>query len=284
MVKYKSDRVYDVIVYTLLAIGGAVCLFPMLYVVSVSLTPYSEYLRRGGVVLIPRLITLEAYDAFLKEPYLADTFLVTVFITGVGSLVNVLITVLMAYPLSKPDLVFRKFFSLFALLPLLIGGGIIPTYLLVKAFGLIDSVWAYIIPGLVWPYNLLITRTFFARIDPALCESAKIDGASETLTLFRIILPVSLPIMATIGLMYGVGHWNQYFASIMYINSPNLRTLQALLREVLDRSTDLSAEVIVPSRTLQMAGVVLSAIPIIIVYPFLQKHFSQGIMLGSVKG
>lgn len=284
VVKRGSDSVFRLFVYVVLVLAGLVCLFPMMYVVSVSLTPYEEYLRQGGIVLIPRQITLLAYYEFWREPYLWDSFALTVGTTLIGTLFNILATALMAYPLSKPDLIFRKFFSLFALVPMLIGGGMIPTYLVVKSFGLLNTFWAYVVPGLIWSYVLLITRTFFAQIDPGLHESARIDGASEWTVLFRIILPVSTPILATIGLMYGVGHWNEYFASRLYASSPQMRTLQALLRDVLGRSTDLSADIIVPSRTLQMAGVVFSALPIILVYPFLQKYFTQGIMLGSIKG
>lgn len=284
VVKQGSDRAFHLFVYFFLTLAGLVCLFPMMYVVSVSLTPYEEYLRQGGVILIPRKITLLAYQDFWREPYLWDSFILTVGATVFGTLFNVLATVLMAYPLSKPDLIFRKFFSLFALIPMLIGGGMIPTYLVVKSFGLVNTFWVYVIPGLIWSYVLLITRSFFSQIDAGLYESARIDGASEWTVLFRIILPVSTPILATIGLMYGVGHWNDYFTSRLYANAPQMRTLQHLLRDVLNRSTDLSADIIVPSRTLQMAGVVFSAIPIIVVYPFLQKYFTQGIMLGSIKG
>ena len=284
VVKPGSDSVFRVFVVVTLALAGLVCLFPMMYVVSVSLTPYEEYLRQGGIILFPRQATLFAYREYFGEPYLWDSFMITMGSTVAGTALNILATVLMAYPLSKPDLIFRKFFSMFVLIPMLLSGGMIPTYLVVKSFGLLNSIWAYIVPGLIWSYVLLITRTFFAQIDAGLYESARMDGASEWTVLFRIILPVSTPILATIGLMYGVGHWNEYFASRLYSTSPQMRTLQALLRDVLDRSTDMVADVIVPSRTLQMAGVVFSALPIILVYPFLQKYFTQGIMLGSIKG
>lgn len=284
MVRRGSDRIFNFVVYIILGLAGLICLFPMMYVIAVSLTPYNEYLRQGGVVFIPHEITLQAYKEFWSEPYLAQCVEVTVFITIVGTLINVALTVLTAYPLAKKDLVFKKFFSLFVLIPMLISGGMIPGYLVVKNIGLYDSVWAYIIPGLIVSYNLMLTRTFFSQIDSALPEAARIDGAGEIGILVRIILPVSKPILATIALMYGVGHWNEYFRSVMYIKSPELRTLQAVLKEVLNRSTDLAEEIIVPSRTLQMAGVMFAAVPIIVVYPFLQKYFTQGMLLGSIKG
>lgn len=284
MVRKGSDKAFSIFVYILLTLAGVMCLFPMLYVVSVSLTPYEEYVRQNGIILFPKQITLDAYREFWNEPYLIDCFLVTVFTTVVGSAANVIFTVLMAYPLAKKDLVFRKFWALFALIPMLISGGMIPRYLVVKNCGLYDSIWAYIIPSLIFTYNLMLTRTFFEQIDSGLPEAARIDGASEWRILTQVIIPVSKPILATIALMYGVGHWNEYFKSKLFITSPDKRTIQAVLREVLDRSTDLSADVVVPSRTLQMAGVVFAAVPIICVYPFLQKYFTQGMMLGSIKG
>ena len=284
MVRKGSDRVFRIFVYVALGLAGLICLFPMMYVIAVSLTPYNEYLRQGGVVFIPREITFQAYKEFWAEPYLVQCLGVTVFITIIGTIINVALTVLTAYPLAKKDLVFKKFFSLFVLIPMLISGGMIPGFLAVQNIGLYDSIWAYIIPGLIVSYNLMLTRTFFSRIDTALPEAARIDGASEMGILIRIVLPVSKPILATIALMYGVSHWNEYFRSVMYIKSPDLRTLQAVLREVLNRATNMAEEIIVPSRTLQMAGVMFAAVPIILVYPFLQKYFTQGMLLGSVKG
>ncbi|HHY82983.1 MAG TPA: carbohydrate ABC transporter permease [Clostridiales bacterium] len=284
MVKHSKNRIYNFTVNTILILIGLVCFFPMLYVVSVSLTPYEEYLRQGGIVLFPRKITFEAYVQFWKEPYIMECFRNTVFITVFGTMSNILVTVLMAYALSRKNLIFGKFFTFYCLTPLLITGGLVPTYLIVRNTGLLNSLSALIIPSLVSPYILLITRSFFSSIDSSLYESARIDGAGEFRILFAIILPVSLPIIATIGLMYGVAHWNQYFASLMYISDSAKRTLQVVLREMLNRASSMESDVVVPTRTLQMAGVVVSAVPIILVYPFLQKHFTQGIMLGAIKG
>lgn len=280
----KSGRGYQVIINALLCLFGLICLLPMIYVVVVSFTPYDEYLRQGGVVLLPRSITLDAYAQFMAEPYVLECFANTVFISTVGTALNLFVTCLMAYALSKKQLVGRTFFTFFCLLPMLIGGGMVPTYLVVKNTGLIDNLWSLILPTLISPYVLLITRTFFGAIDESLHESARIDGAKEFRILFTIILPVSMPIIATISLIYAVEHWNEYLGSVLYISSSGKRTLQFVLREMFDRSKKMEADVVVASRTVQMAGVVISAVPIICVYPFLQKHFSQGIMLGSVKG
>lgn len=284
MVRLRSERLFDALVAVLLVIVGLVCLIPMLYVVAVSLTPYDEYLRHGGMILIPTSITMDAYMEFIKEPYLLDSFVTTVVSTVLGTGFNIFMTVLMAYPLAKTDLMGKKFFNIFVLIPMLITGGMIPTYLVVRSTGLLNTMLVYIIPGAVWSYVLIITRSFFAQIDKGLAESARIDGAGEWTILFRLILPVSTPIIATIGLMYGVGHWNEYMSSVLYISSPELRTMQVVLREVLSRNTEASVDVTVPTKTLQMAGVVFTSLPIILVYPFLQKYFTQGMMLGAIKG
>lgn len=284
MVKYKSDRIYHVMIASLLILIGLLSLLPMIYVVVVSLTPYDEYLRQGGIILIPRKITLEAYSQFWREAYVAENFLNTVFISTVGTMANMAVTVMMAYALSKKDLIFGKFFTFFCLVPLLIGGGMIPTYIIVKNTGLVNSLWSMILPTLVSPYILLITRTFFAGVDQSLHESARLDGAREFTVLVRIILPVSTPILATIGLMYGVDHWNEYFASLLYISDAAKKTLQVVLREMLKRANSLDVDNAIPTRALQMSGVVITSVPIIIVYPFLQKYFTQGIMLGAIKG
>ena len=284
MVIHLRYRIYDLFINIILVLIGLMCFFPMLYVVSVSLTPYEEYLRQGGIVLSPAKVTFEAYVQFWKEPYIAQCFRNTVFITVFGTMCNVIVTVLMAYALSRKNLLFRKFFLFYCLIPLLITGGVVPTYLIVRNTGLLNSLSALIIPTLVSPYILMITRTFFSNIDESLYESARIDGASEFKILFAIILPISMPILATIGLMYGVGHWNQYYASLMYISDSSKRTLQVVLREMLNRASRMESDIVVPTRTLQMAGVVVSAVPIILVYPFLQRYFTQGIMLGAIKG
>lgn len=231
MVKRQSERVFDVLVILLLVMAGLVCLIPMLHVIAVSLTPYDEYLRRGGMILFPTSITVDAYREFIKEPYLFECFMTTVVSTVLGTAFNILMTVLMAYPLAKTDLLGRKALNLFVLIPMLITGGLIPTYLVVRSTGLMNTILVYIIPGAIWSYVLIITRAFFSQIDKGIAESARMDGAGEWTILFRLILPISMPIIATIGLMYGVGHWNEYLSGVIYVNRPELRTLQVVLRE-----------------------------------------------------
>lgn len=280
------DKLYQAIVHAILAFAALCVIFPLLYVVSVSLTPYAEVLRRGGFAVIPRQITFEAYAAFLRDTNIPDAYLVTIFITVAGTFVNLLLTALMAYPLSKKALPYRGPLLLVVVFTLLFSGGMIPTYLIVKATGLIDSLWALIIPGAVNSFYLLIMKTFFEHLPESLDEAAKMDGAGETRILATIVLPLSLPILATVGLFYAVGHWNEFFGAILYISDSSKFPLQVVLRGILNQSLmpELDFERVLPTETLQMAAVILSTLPILIVYPFIQKYFTQGALLGSIKG
>ncbi|MDF2669075.1 MAG: transporter permease [Paenibacillus sp.] len=286
MVALWKDRLYLTIVYLIL-IGLVVSvIFPLLYVVSVSLTPYSEVLRHGGFLVVPRDITFAAYKAFLKDDMVPYAYGVTVFITVVGTFVNLVLTSLMAYPLTKKYLPGRNIFLLLIVFTTLFGAGMIPVYLIVKATGLLNSVWSMIIPSAIGSFNLLVMKSFFESLPESLDEAARIDGAGETGILVRIVLPLSMPIMATIGLFYAVGHWNEFFSALIYISDRKLHPLQVMLQGILNRgrTSELNVEETLPTISLQMAAVVLTALPIIVVYPFIQKHFTKGVLLGSVKG
>ena len=285
MVRGFGDRVFDAVVYIILALVGVAAVFPLLYVVSVSVTPFGEVLRQGGFVVIPRSITFDAYRQFLGRSDITRAFGVTAFITVVGTLINLVLTTLMAYPLSKRNLPGRGIFLFFVVFTLLFSGGIIPTYLVVKGTGLIDTVWAMIIPNAIWSFNVLVMKSFFESLPEELFESARLDGAGELRALWQIALPLSLPVMLTVGLFYAVGHWNEFFQALMYVTDRTLQPLQIVIRGILQQSQSLeSAESMVPTATLQMAAVVLASLPILLVYPFIQKHFTKGVLLGSVKG
>lgn len=281
-----KERAYIAAIYAILGIAAASVLFPLLYVIAVSLTPYAEVLKHGGFALIPRKVTFEAYEAFLKDTRIPRAYMVTLFITGAGTLVNLLLTSLMAYPLSRKSLPFRSPVLLIVVFTMLFSGGIIPTYLVVKATGLVDSVWAMILPGAINTFYLLIMKTFFEQLPENLDEAAKIDGAGEWKIFISIILPLSMPILATVGLFYAVGHWNEFFGAIIYVSDTSKHPLQVVLRGILDQSQmpDLNFERVLPTESLQMAAVILSTLPILVVYPFIQKYFTQGALLGSVKG
>lgn len=286
MVKGLEDRFINTLVYVVLGLAGLAAIFPLMYVVSVSITPFSEVLKNGGFILIPRSVTFTAYHKLFTESNIPQAFWITIFITVVGTAVNLVLTGLMAYPLSRKKLPGRKWFLFLVVFTMLFSGGIIPTYLIVKAVGLIDSVWAMILPNAVWSFNVLIMKSFFENLPEELFESARMDGAKEFRILMQIVVPLSIPSLLTIGLFYLVGHWNEFFQAVMYVTDRTLFPLQVVIREILmlTQQPMESAENMLPTETMQMASVVIASLPVITVYPFIQKHFTKGMLLGSVKG
>ncbi|OAS21231.1 carbohydrate ABC transporter permease [Paenibacillus oryzisoli] len=286
MVMDWRERFFEGIIYVILLLMAVCFIFPLLYVLSMSLTPFSEVMKNGGFIIIPKHISFEAYALFLKDATIPRAFGVSLFVTIVGTALNVLLTVLMAYPLSKKTLPGRSIILFLILFTMMFNGGIIPTYLIVKETGLLNSVWSMIIPSAVGTFSLLITKTFFENIPEEIMEAARIDGASESRVLVSVLLPMSVPVVATISTFYGVMHWNEFFSSILYITDESLYPLQVVLRSILtsSMSAEINLENTVPSTTLQMAGVILTALPIVIVYPFIQKYFTKGMLIGAVKG
>jgi putative aldouronate transport system permease protein len=286
LVKGWEDKWFHSVVYAVLLLVGITAVFPLLYVLSVSITPMAEVLKHGGYIVIPRNVTFEAYRYLIKDPAISKAFLVTVTITLVGTAVNLILTTLMAYPLSRKSLPGRSFFLLLIVFTMLFSGGIIPTYLIVKATGLLNSIWAMIIPSAIWSFNVLIMKSFFENLPDELFESARMDGAKEFRILWQIVLPLSLPAMLTVGLFYMVGHWNEFFQAIMYVSDQKLHPIQVLVRRILMQSQNpvSNPDVAMPTETMQMAAVILASAPIIMVYPFIQKYFTQGMLIGSIKG
>ncbi|WP_020619648.1 carbohydrate ABC transporter permease [Paenibacillus daejeonensis] len=286
MVRGLDDKLFNTFVYIILGLCGLAAVLPILYVVSVSITPFGEVLRNGGFILFPREITFSAYKTLLTESNIPRAFQVTIFITVVGTAVNLVLTALMAYPLSRKNLPGRHLFLLMIVFTLLFSGGIIPTYLIVKSMGLLDSVWAMILPNAVWSFNVLIMKSFFEGLPEELFESARMDGAKEFRILLQIVTPLSVPVLLTVGLFYLVGHWNEFFQAIFYVTDRTLFPLQVVVREILMQSQQPleNAENMMPTQTMQMASVMLASLPVIVIYPFLQKHFTKGMLLGSIKG
>lgn len=282
----RDDMVADNLTNVFLFLVGAVSLFPLLFVLSMSLTPFEEVLKNGGYVVFPKKISLDAFHQIIRQRAIPRALSVTVYITVVGTLLSVFFTTIIAYPLSLEKLPGKKGILLFIVFTMLFNGGMIPTYLVVKGLGLTDKLWSLIIPNMVWVYNTMVMRSFFENVPSELRESAGMDGASEFRILYQIILPVSLPVMMTVGLFYMVGYWNVFLQAIIYISDTNLHPLQPVLRKILMASEmPLEAmENVVPSESMKMAAVVASALPIVAVYPFLQKYFVKGMTLGAVKG
>ncbi|WP_222836679.1 carbohydrate ABC transporter permease [Beutenbergia cavernae] len=273
-------------VNVLLGLVIVAAVLPLLVVVSASFTPYSEILSNGGYTL-PTEFTLDGYRMVLADSRLQQGFVVTTFVTVVGTALNLVVSVLFAYPLSQHRLPGRRGILFVALLTTLFSAGIIPTYLVVKATGLLDTVWAMIIPTTISVFNVFILKTFFEGIPGELFEAARIDGAGELRLLLRIVVPLAVPVLMTIGLFYAVGHWNTFMAAVLYIRDADLQPLQVVLRNLLTEvSSDAAADpdAVVPTVTFRMSAVVLTALPMILLYPFIQKHFRHGVMLGSVKG
>ncbi|MGO4344337.1 ABC transporter permease [Paenibacillus sp. FSL A5-0031] len=283
-----GEKAWQSTVYFILIVLSLLCLLPFLYVVAVSVTPESEVLRRG-IVIIPESFTFAAYKEVFISNGIGQAYKITLFRTIVGTALNVFFTVIAAYPLSKKYLPGRSPFLLFIVFTMMFSGGLIPTYLLIRSLGMLNSPWVLIIPHLISAFNLVIIKGFFEQLPAEIEESARVDGASELQSLWKIILPLSMPVLATISLFYAVGHWNSYFDAIVYINDANLMPLQVVLRNILLNIANQSAESMANTGTVsqfavQMAAVVVTTVPILIVYPFMQKHFTKGMLMGSIKG
>ncbi|MFD0669963.1 carbohydrate ABC transporter permease [Cohnella sp. GCM10027633] len=286
MVKAKRDYFFDTAIVVLLGLSALAAVFPLLYVLIVSITPYTELVKNGGFVLIPKKLSFSAYEGLFQQTGMTRAFMINVFITVVGTIVNMVLTTLMAYPLSRRKLYGRTAILLVVVFTMLFQGGLIPTYLVVKDTGLLNTVWAMIVPNAIWGFNILIMKSFFESLPEELFESVKIDGAGESRTLLQLVLPLSLPSMMTVGLFYMVGHWNELFQAVLYITDSDLHPLQVFVRNILmqNQMNEIVVDVTLPAQSLQMAAVVTASLPIILVYPFIQKYFSKGMLLGSIKG
>ncbi|MCE3202431.1 carbohydrate ABC transporter permease [Paenibacillus sonchi] len=287
----QKDLLLDSIIYTVLFIIMLTMLYPFYYVLIASFNKGSDSLL-GGVYLWPRSFTLENYKMFLDDPKWYRAFIVTVVRTVSGTALGLLLTSLVAYGLSHRDLLFSKLYFAIIIFAMYFSGGLIPYYVVLRSIGLLNSFGVYIIPSMLSTFFLLIAISFFREIPGELKESAHIDGAGEFVIFFRIILPVSMPLLATMALFMGVGQWNSWLDSAYFVQSENLRTLAFRMMEVINKSNSPmdaiaaanSASAGVTSFSLQVTAMVVSIVPIICVYPFLQKYFVHGIMLGSVKG
>ncbi|NHN32724.1 carbohydrate ABC transporter permease [Paenibacillus sp. S3N08] len=286
----KTGGVYNVLIYSVLILFGLVTFIPFYYVLVASLSN-PDLIAEGELMLLPRGFTLEAYKTLLFNDKFLSAFYMTVTRTTLGTLVNLILQCSFAYSLSKRYLPARKFFMLFIIITMMFNGGIIPTYLIVKATGLIDTIWALIIPGAISTWNIILLRSFFENVPESLEESARIDGANDIYILIKIILPLSMPVIATIALFSAVGHWNSFLDAVIYTNSPKLQVLQIFLRNMVVQMQNIVASGDatamtkgVSSLTLRSSAIFASSLPIIIVYPFIQKHFMKGVMLGAVKG
>ena len=285
--KISAGTVINYIFITLIVF---ICLYPFLNVIAYSLSGYNAVLS-GEVTFYPIDITLDAYREILGRAQIWISMRTTVIVTVLGTALSLVLTTFAAYALSRQDLPGRKILTGFILFTMYFGGGLIPTFLVVKNVGLYDTLGALFIPQSISVFNFIVMRSFFRSIPESLEEAARIDGASYIQCLIKIVLPLSLPIIATMGLFYAVGYWNTYFDALIYIQDPEKYTLQLRLRSLLFgnelNNSGASLEGIgtqVMSQSLKMATVAVSTLPILVVYPWLQKYFVKGVMVGSVKG
>ncbi|MBE1440728.1 MULTISPECIES: carbohydrate ABC transporter permease [unclassified Paenibacillus] len=285
------DNVFDGLNYTVLGILGILTILPFLYVIAGSFATEAELTGRA-FFLIPKTFSLSGYQFIFSSDTLFRSILVSIYVTVMGTAVNLIFTVTMAYALARKDLMGRNTILNLVLFSMLFSGGMIPTYLVVKNLGLLDSYWALMLPGAISAFNLIVVKNFFQEMPPGLEEAARIDGCTELGVLWRIVLPLSKPVLATFGLFYAVGHWNNFFTALLYINDPDKWPLQVMLRQLVMLSQgnigDMSqldpTFVQPPEQTIKMAVIVVGTIPILLVYPFLQKHFAKGVLIGSIKG
>ncbi|NUT34293.1 MAG: carbohydrate ABC transporter permease [Hamadaea sp.] len=261
---------------------------PFVSVVSTSLADQEQITAAGGFVLWPQNPTFDAYAAIFRGGVFTRATVVSIAVTTVGSLLSVAVVALLAYSLSRPGSFGHRPMLMLVLVTMLFNAGMIPNFLLIKQLGLIDSWWALILPPLVSAFQVIIVRAFFMEVPREIIDAARIDGAGELQILTRVMLPLSKAVLAVVALFQAVAYWNAFFNALLYINSTDKWPLQLVLRTyVVDNTaigTDLPGEVVPPQQSLQMAILVVSLVPILLVYPFLQKHFAKGVVIGAVKG
>lgn len=281
----------DYIIYGLMFIIMLITLYPFYNVFVVSLSSGTAVMQ-GKVVWYPVGVTLKTYEILFRDNSIISAYINTFKYTFFGVLLNLVMSIMCAYPLSRRDFTGRKFFSVMIVFTMYFSGGIIPLYLLVKKLYMIDTIWAIILPTAINTYNMILLRTFMAGIPDALHESARIDGADDFCILFRIVIPLSKAILATIALFYTVEHWNSFMPSLLYLNKKNMFPIQLLLRNMVlmgDLSDQKDAlgganDFLITETTIKYAAIMVTTLPILVVYPFVQKYFVKGVMIGSLKG
>ncbi len=286
-----GERIFSVVNAIILTVLLILFLYPVLYILFGSFSDPGKMMEHRGILFAPIGFTLDAYKLVLKNPLILTSYANTLYYVIAGTAINVFLTTLGAYGLSRKKLLLKNFFMLMITFTMFFSGGLVPSYLLVKSLHLQDTRWVMLIPTAISAYNLIIMRTFFYGIPDSLEESAKIDGAGDFTVLFKILVPVAKPVIAVMVLFYGVGHWNEWFNASIYMTDRDLFPLQLIIREILiQNSTDSmmtdvgGADKALIGESVKYATIVVATIPILFIYPFLQKYFQKGFMLGSIKG
>lgn len=291
----NRNTAFDWINYTVMVLLAFIMIYPLWYCVAGSLNEGMDYLR-GGVFLWPRKWTLANYKAVFLDSAILNAFWVTIWKCLVGTVTSVLCTAMVAYAITRPKLRLKKLYIPFIMLTMFFSGGLIPYFILIVDLGLYDSFWVYVIPTMFSAYNMIIIQSFMRELPSELIESAKLDGASEYRIFFQMILPLSKPVLATIALFTVVTHWNSYFDSMMYTSSQELQTIQLFLKKVItdpsvSRGLGSAATIAIPDQAatltpqvVKLATMVVTALPVVCIYPFLQRYFVKGVTVGAVKG
>lgn len=283
-----EDRFVEIFVYVFLTLFAVITFYPLLYVVAASFSDSDALLNYSGILWKPVKPTLEAYKAVIEYEMVWTGFRNTFFIVIVGLIVNLVLTTLGAYFMSRTDVYFKMPITMLMIFTMYFSGGMIPTFLNVRDLGLYDSLWSVILTAGISTYNMILMRTSFAAIPKSIEESAAIDGVNDFVILVKIILPLSTSIIAVMTLYYGVAHWNSWFPAMIYLQSREKAPLQLVLREILiqNQMDNLNAaeEGTTIEQTIKYSIIVISTLPILLLYPFLQKYFVKGVMIGSVKG
>lgn len=287
-----ADKLFYCIVYFLLLSAALITLYPFIYTLSMSLSS-TDAVNRNAVWLLPVEPTLSGYGLVLQNERMFTAFGNSFYYTSLGTALNLIITCLAAYPLSRRNFVLRKPLNFFLAFTMYFSGGLIPTYILLTNMGFYNSRWVMIIPSLLSTYNVMVLRSAFSEMSTELIESAQIDGANDWVILLRLLIPLAKPTLAVLALYYAVGHWNDFFTALIYLGKTELQPLQLLLRRVLLEASNEMLASNMNVRTLNLAAttiqmryvtIVVATLPILVLYPFLQKYFVKGIMLGAVKG
>lgn len=288
-----GDKLFDAVNITVLVLLLIAVLYPLFFVIIASFSQ-PEAVLNGEVWFWPKAFTLEGYRKVFVNNEIVTGYINTILYTVAGTAVNILMTIIAAYPLSRSDFRGRNMIMAFFVFTLFFSGGMIPTYLVIRDLGMINTFWVMIIPNAVAVANIIITRTFFQQSIPAeVQEAAVIDGCSNLQTLIRVVLPLSMPIIAVMVLFYAVGHWNAYLNALIYLSDRTLYPLQLILREILvqsqmqkmmEGSQDSFFRMLMSAETIKYAVIIIANLPIFLLYPFLQKYFVKGLMIGAIKG
>lgn len=288
----REEKIFDVANITIMVLFCLMIIYPIWNTVVISLNDGTDAMQ-GGLYWWPRVFSLESYKTVLETPGIFKAFGITISKTVIGVITHVLFTAMVAYGLSKRELAGRKLYLTIGIVTMFFNGGLIPNYLLIRNLGLLDNFMVYIIPALFSFFDLIIFQSFFRELPASLEESAFIDGANEVQIFLKIVLPLSMPVIATIALFNGVYQWNDFFTGVIYINTPDLQPIQTFLYKVIVQSSSSQMIAAMPasvagmakttSESIKLATMVIATLPIVLVYPFLQKYFVKGMLLGSVK-